>query len=306
MNAFDIVKLTARGAKSIDYLCTKLGCSEKELRAKIASSNKAGWAIGLTQGHVFSNVAVGPTDAVTLGIPTPGRHHIAFVTDLHSGSSHFDDKALLSFLRLAAKKGCTYGVMAGDLTDGVKPLLVPDQRYTGWDAQADHLVDVLRKGPAIEWATITGNHDGYTSHAGGFDAGRSLELKMRAAGVAWHHTGTCVGRAVICGARVHLWHPAGGASTRNSVRRVLNERIEALQEPADVLVMGHLHKYATVSAYPENVYGVAGGTFQLKKSEFANRITRPWDIGGTVISFTVRRDRTVGEFSSEFFPAVPS
>lgn len=299
----DIVSFTNRHAKTIGWLTAKLQCSEKELRAAIANGRKQGFLTEIVGENVFTRLAIATGPLIIIGNKKPGRHHIALYSDTHWGSKHSLEKAQLEFLRMAWKKGCRTVVAPGDLTDGVKPLLVPEQRYTGADEQIAEGTEIWRKAPPFQVVSCTGNHDGYTSHAVGSDIGRVIEQRMQAEGVEWYHSGTCLGQAVVNGARVQLWHPHGAASTTNAVRRTLNARAEKLEVPVDLIVSGHYHHYAAVHAYQEDVFCVGAATFQVKKYEFANRISGGWNVGGAIISFTADRKGRAHEFSSKFYPA---
>lgn len=254
---------------------------------------------GTVMGRVARSVA-------RLGDTKPGRYRLAHVTDLHGGSKHFDGKALLDFLALAKSMGVCAVLDTGDNADGAKDVLLPEQREPGMDGQHEELCDLFAaaKLDVPVWA-ISGNHDGYNDAAIGCDSGAILAVRMRERGVQWHHLGSCLGRVTVHGARIELWHGAGGSGTRNAVRRVLNHRAESYVggDTPHVLLVGHYHRYAQFVAYPEGIFCVSGGTFQRKRSEFANRIAHPWDIGGGILSFTVRDDGSVGEFAYEFFPA---
>jgi hypothetical protein len=241
-----------------------------------------------------------------IGDKRPGRHYMLHVTDLHAGSKWADMLALREFL-LQGKTLPIDGVLVtGDNIDGVSEKLVPEQRAYGLEDQQAELVDVFA---SVEldvpvWS-ISGNHDGYCDHAAGMESGRVLTDRMRERGVEWNYLGQCLGRVVIHGAKIELWHGSGGAGTRNAVRRVLNHRAESYkgEDTPHVLLVGHYHRYAQFVAIPENVLCVSGATFQRKRTEFANRIAHPWDIGGGILSWTVRADGSVGEFAYEFVPA---
>lgn len=298
----DIVHHTSRSSKSIGWLTEKLQCSERELRRAISNGQKEGYIVRISGKDVFTKLSVGPGPTVSIGEATPGRHHIGHFTDMHWGSKHSDLKAQHKFLSFLWKKGVRSLAITGDCTDGVKALLVPDQRFTGADEQLDEGVKVMKEF-GFACAAITGNHDGYTSHAIGFDFGKLMEDRMRAAGVNWNHAGTCRGNAVIEGARTHLYHPMGAASTPNSIRTMLNRHAERLEEPCDCILSGHLHHYASCYAWREKIYCASGGTFQQKRSEFANRISGPWDFGGSIISFSVDSKGRASEFSSQLYPS---
>lgn len=299
----DVIHHTSHKARSITWLTEKLQCSERELRACIRVGKEQGYLVHLVNQEVFTKLAIGAGPLVTIGKASPGRHKIAHVTDTHAGSTHFAKKPLRKFLSFAWKEGCRSMGFTGDGTDGVKALLLPEQRLHGADEQIDELVETMSEYP---WnvAAISGNHDGYSSNAVGLDMGKIIEDRARKAGLNWQHAGTCRGNAIIEGARTHLFHPMGAASTPNTIRSMLNRHAENLKDATDLILSGHLHHYCHVHVYPEDIFATSGGCFQLKKGEFANRISRPWDIGGTIVSFSVDKKGRAGEFSSRFYPMV--
>lgn len=301
---WDILRLTQKKAWPVDKLCARLGLSDKELRDNVKEGQKEGFTVQIRGGMVTSkSPSLVEFERPVLGDMRPGRKHVAIMTDTHFGSTHCDLPGIQRFLQLAWDRGCRVAVCTGDVLDGNKEVLLHEQDQTGFDKQIDAACKSLSKAPPFQWVAIDGNHDGYFSSSIGTISGVTLAERLRAVGVKWDFAGVCLGRATIHGAKWHLWHPHGGASTRNAIRRILNERIESLDEPADILAIGHFHKYCGLPTYPEGVYGIAGGTFQKKLSEFANRIAKGWDIGGSIVSYTLNKDGTVSEISSEFFPS---
>lgn len=302
-NVWDILRLTAKRARPISDLCERLGINAKAFSDAVKAANAAGFRIRVADGFVSSRAPAIQANAETLafGDTRPGRKRVALVTDLHFGSRHTNLNGLQAFLEYAKTRGVSTIVCTGDVLDGNKEVLLHDQEKIGWDSQAAAAVAAIAP-HRFRWVAIDGNHDGYFSASAGTTSGRLLEAEMRTAGVDWTFAGVCLGRAMVHGARWLLWHPHGGASTRNAIRRILNGKIEGLEEPADVVAIGHFHKFATVAAFPEGVFGVAGGTFQEKKSEFANRISNGWDIGGAIVSWTLDKEGHTSEYAAEFYP----
>lgn len=298
----DILRHTARRPQTIDYLCTKLSLSTKMLREVLAQAQKSGYHVMEIDGYVSSKTPLGPQPVTVSVQGKPGRHHVAVFTDVHFGSTYCDRNSLSGFLHGAWEKGCRVAVCSGDLLDGNKPVLIPEQRRTSFDSQVGEALNSFKKAPAFKYLAIDGNHDGYFSACMGTYSGRIVQDRARQEGIDWTFLGACYGRTNLYGARWSLWHPHGAASTRNAVRRALNDRAEALTENADVLLCGHFHKYVALPVYPEGIFAVCGGTFQRKGSEFSNRISRAWDVGGTIVSYTVGKDGRAREFSAEFYP----
>lgn len=301
---WDVLRLTTKKAQPVDKLCLRLGISETELRKVAKEANAKGFTIRVQSGHVFSRPpAMSPGKQVVIGKATPGRKHVAVITDMHFGSTHCDKKGLARFMSDAWALGCREVICTGDILDGVKPVLLHEQEAIGFDAQADLAVETVSAGPKFSWVVIGGNHDAYASDAIGIESGKVLADRMQEAGVKWNYAGSCLGHAKVSGLSVQMWHPHGGASTRNAVRRILNARIENMVNQVDALLIGHFHKYCTVQAYPENVYGIAGGTFQLQRSDFAIRMSNAWDVGGSILSYTVDKNGRASEISSSFYPS---
>jgi predicted phosphodiesterase len=259
--------------------------------AKVAEPNTVMGKIGRRTSH--------------FGAREPGRYHAAHMTDLHHGSKHNDSAAMLDFMAIAKSRGVCAVLISGDIIDGFDPKLQRDQRCIETDDQLAEAIDVFAAGNiGVPHVAISGNHDGYSDKAGGICSGRLLEERMRERGVNWTYLDSCLGRVVLHGAKIELWHGAGGSGTRNAVRRVLNHRAEGYErgDEPQVLLVGHYHRYAQFEAFPERIFCVSGATFQRKKSEFANRIAHPWDLGGGILSWTVDERGVAGEFSYEYFP----
>ncbi len=298
-----LVHLTCKRPMAITRICERLGVTRRQLLAEIRDARRAGSIIEVHDGFVGTKVRANAGATVVMGTARPGRHKVAHATDLHFGSSMCDRDAFLQFAQVAWDRGCRKLVCTGDILDGHKDVLILEQRATGFDPQSREAVETWKKAPPFEVVAIDGNHDGYFSNAIGFKSGDLLAHRMREAGIKWHFAGVCLGRAVVHGARWYLWHPHGAASTRNALRRKLNEKAETLTEPVDILVMGHFHHFAAIPIVSERVFGVAGGTFQRMGTEFANRITNPWDIGGQIISYDVDAKGRVSHAAAEFYPA---
>jgi predicted phosphodiesterase len=258
------------------------------------------------------NTVMGKVRRVTarIGSPEPGaRYYAGHGTDFHFGSSHCDANAILDWLGIVVTRGVHAIIVTGDVLDGVSEKLIMEQRGVGFERQADEAVEVFTaaKLGSIPVIAITGNHDGYFNDIAGMDAGRALSERMQKAGIDWRCVGSCMGRAIVHGAKFELYHPHGGGATRNAVRRVLNakaERYEVDDRP-DFLMGGHFHKHAVVHAYPEDILCVGGGTFQRRESDFGVRMIHPWDIGGGIVSWSMSADGRCVEKASEFFNVRP-
>jgi len=240
----------------------------------------------------------------SFGSTKPGRHTFAHATDIHIGSSGCDERAFCDFLDERIEEGVTVVACSGDILDGLGEKLWGEQTHQGWDAQSGRLIDILKKRKRLSWALISGNHDGYFDSVIGAEMGKVLQARLQAVGVTATYLGKAKGHCLVHGARVSMIHPHGGTSRRNGVRMVLNAYVENLvDEHPDIVLSGHFHKYAPVQMYPEATYCAGGGTFQQKATEFANRISAPWDIGGSTVSLTLGKDGKAHEISSRFYAA---
>jgi len=290
-------------------LCERLDRSPRTVRSAIEQAQHAGFFVRFVDGLVSCRAPFGPGETVEVGGSEPGRQRVAVATDIHFGSKHCDRDLLLRFLDAATTRGCTTVVCTGDILDGDKSVLRFEQDFVGFDRQVQDAQSVLSRAPRMKWLCIEGNHDGYFSALMGTSAGRILQDRMRECGLDWTHLGACLGHAKIHGALWELWHPHGAASSRESVRRVMNTRSDVLAREGtspDVLAVGHYHKQTSHFSLPERTFCVCGGCFQRKGSrhyqgsEFSNRISNSWHLGGAIVSYTVAEDGSLSEFTAEF------
>lgn len=299
-----LIALVNRRALPLLDVCDRLDASPGDVRAAVAWGQRHGYHVRAEGGIVCALLPIGAGAEVTVGDTTPGRKRVAIVTDVHFGSKHSATSELRAWLGSLPARGVEVVVVTGDVLDGHDPKLTMDQRAVSLEDQLAEAAAAFAGSP-MHFVAITGNHDGYHSRANGVDCGRVTAERMRAAGLTWDYVGVCEGHAIVHGARWQLWHPHGGAGTRNAVRRVLNDRAEAHRNegkpPLQVLALGHFHKHVSFTAYPERTFCVAGGCWQRKGSEFANRITREWDVGGTIVSYTVDDAGAASEFAAEFY-----
>lgn len=304
-----VLRYTKREPVEFLALCERLDHSPNTVRAAIQNAQNAGYFVRFVDGLVSCRAPFGSDETVTVGSARPGRKKVCIATDIHFGSKHCDRDLLLRFLDRAQERRCSVVVCTGDILDGDKSVLKFEQDYVGLDRQIEDAVRVLSGAPKIKWLCIEGNHDGYFSALMGSSVGRILQDRMREHGHDWTHLGACLGHANIHGATWELWHPHGAAATRDAVRRVMDRRVEALSREGtaiDFLAVGHFHKQAQHVSLPSGTLCVAAGCFQAKGSrhyqgsEFSNRITNPWHLGGAIVGYTVAADGSVSERTVEF------
>jgi predicted phosphodiesterase len=240
---------------------------------------------------------------IVVGDTKPGRHTVGYWSDTHFGCRHSDLRGMKEHRQRCWDLGAKVMVHTGDLLDGNRPVLLGDQDRVGFDSQLQELLDVVIAGPPLIDVAIDGNHDGYYSSAIGTASGRLVASAMKDAGRDWRFAGVCEGRACIHGADWYLWHPAGGSTDKLGVLKVLRDKADNQAEHIDVLACGHLHKFS--SANLVDTLLVCSGTFQRKMSEFGNRISGPWDIGGAVVSYCVDKRGAVTDRSAQWYPSRP-
>ncbi len=239
-----------------------------------------------------TKVKVGPEPIMpSAGSTKDGRYRVCHFTDLHSGSEHFHQKGLERFFEQAWDEGCRVACNSGDNLDGNRPVLLYDQVTNRWDKQVEILRKV-KKPPFEAVLFLDGNHDGYHSESAGFVSGKLLAKEL-----GWTYLGACKGHAKIHGATWEFWHPMGGGGSKNTIRTMIHDRLE--HSDYNIVSLGHYHRFTTVLDCINNRFGFSGGTFQLKRSEFANRIAKPWDIGGTIVSYTLENG-IPSEYSAKF------
>lgn len=297
----DVVHLTCRRALPAEQVCAKAKLTMKQLLGAVAEAEKRGYSLTIREGMVRSQTKVEAASRITVGATKPGRYCVCHISDLHLGCRHCAEDSIVEHVTMAYEEGARTVVSTGDNLDGNKPVLLADQDYVGFESQYERLLRVVKACPPMTWVVIDGNHDGYYSASIGCPAGKIVQAQMRAAGVDWNYGGMCLGRAEIHGADWHLWHPSGGSASKLGVIKVMNDRVQDLDEHVDILAMGHLHKFVTATL--DDVLLVAPGTFQRKASEFANRITQSWDIGGCLVRYELDRQGRVHGQSAEFVKA---
>ncbi len=300
----DIVAASNRKAVPIGAVLAKCKINTQIFQEALAFAEKKGYEIRLHEGMVFSRVAVRAAKRVVLGATKPGRYHVGYWSDTHFGCRHSAEDAMLAHRHRCWDAGAKVMVHTGDLLDGNRQVLLADQNYVGWESQYLRLERTVKKGPPLADVAIDGNHDGYYSAAVGTPSGALVAARLREKGRDWHYAGMCEGRAEIHGADWYLWHPHGGSQSKMGVINVLAQKVAFCDEHIDVLAMGHLHKNVVALA-DDNVLTITTGTYQRKMSEFANRISQSWDIGGSIVSYELDKKGGVHELACQFYRVAP-
>lgn len=299
----DIVRLTCKRAEPLQKVCARLQLTSQDFQKAIKLAEDRGYQIRIRDGHIFSQVAVKAAGKVVQGDTKPGRKQVAMWTDTHFGCRHSAEDVMVEHLTRCWEAGARVAVHTGDLLDGNRPVLLGDQDHVGFDSQSTRLRRTLKKAPPFAYVAIDGNHDGYYSSAIGSPSGAIVASRLREAGVNWTFAGVCEGRATIHGSEWFLWHPHGGSTSREGVRKVLEGKARGLQERIDIIAMGHLHKFVSFTVSPERIQAICSGTFQRQRSEFANRMSDPWDIGSALVSFDLAKDGSTSAWAADFLPA---
>lgn len=296
-----LVQQSNKKAVPLEQVQAKLKITAHRLQEVIEAASERGYQVHLHDGMVYSKVRVLAERTLVVGSTKPGRYAVGYWSDTHFGCRHSDLHGMREHRARCYAAGATVMVHTGDLLDGNRPVLIGDQDRVGFDSQLQELLDVVEKGPPLIDIAIDGNHDGYYSSAIGTASGRLVASAMKEHGRDWRFAGVCEGRACIHGADWWLWHPAGGSTDKLGVLKVLRDKLATLQEHTDIVACGHLHKFA--SANLDDALLVCTGTYQRKLSEFANRISGPWDVGGSIVSYDLDRHGVVTNRAAQWYPS---
>lgn len=193
-----------------------------------------------------------------------GKHiRIGCLTDTHIGHKRSPRQRIEQAFEEFKKENVDFITHSGDVTEGMsnRPGQVYELDHIGYDAQKTEAIDIFSQWTDSEIYAIDGNHDRWYLKSNG-----ALIVKDIAESVKnFHFIGHDEGDISLDGkAVVKLWHGEDGSSYALSYR--LQKIIESLSggEKPNVLVAGHVHKYANI--FERNVYCVSAGCIQAQTS----------------------------------------
>lgn len=297
--------LTAVKYRPLDYvaLSDKLNVPSGDVKAAVQRAITDGAELSINDGHVSVFHRRG-SEAQSVGgfNDYVGHHIVAAVSDTHIGNMWAAEDELYRFCHYAYGLGCRTILHVGDILDGNKKELIPEQDLVGFDRQSLRATQVFPALKGLRYYTHTGNHDEYYAESSGMSPGRALENRFREVGRDdWHHVGRCGSIIRVESASWELNHPHGGTGTNSGVMGVLEGIVNERDELPDFELTGHFHKY--VAGIRKGCNVIACATWQRKGSPFSNRIKGPWAVGGVIVEYDVDDDGRIDCVSTRFVSA---
>lgn len=229
-----------------------------------------------------------------------GKDHIrlGIVSDTHGGSHYEQLTALRTFYRHADDLDVDAFIHGGDATQGSDKMHL-DQPYQvhvhGADQQANYVIATHPKSarPGVKTFILDGNHDDSFLKDGGINIVRRI-CDARPDMAYLGQTGAYLSLGRL---NAYVVHPRGGMPYAKSYR--LQKFVEQLpiSRKIHILLMGHLHSYATVQEH--GVTGLLLPCFQSQYGWMASGALHP-DIGGIILDVWLTDDGGVGRVAHEF------
>lgn len=297
--------LAAVRYRPLDYvsLSDKLNVPTDEVKRSVQDAIRGGYDLCINDGNVSRRAMLGAAKGAPSGWNDGVGHHIVAITsDTHVGNMWAAEEELTRFIRYAYGLGARTVIHPGDVLDGVKAVLIPEQYLVGFDRQSLQATRVFPALEGLQYFAQTGNHDEYTSTDCGMDAGRALENRFREIGRNdWHHVGRCGSKIQVESATWELCHPHGGTGSNSGVMAVLEKIVNERDELPDFMCTGHFHKFCF--GIRKGCHMISCATWQRKGSPFSNRIAGPWAVGGCIVEYDVLDDLSIDCVSTRFVSA---
>jgi predicted phosphodiesterase len=218
-----------------------------------------------------------------------------FATDLHIGSEVYQEAFLDSVIEEAAGFGAEFGVIAGDVTEGLstRPGHVYELTHIGYAAQLKYAVEQLGKWQGKLYC-IDGNHDRWYLKSNGAIIVEDICRQLPDAVFLGHDEGDID----VNGIKLRLFHGEDSSSYATSYRiQKLVESYTGGDKP-NVLLVGHTHKQGYF--FERHIHCVSGGALStqsrwMRSKRMANHA------GFWLIEMTVNGG-DVSRFKVEWFP----
>lgn len=218
-----------------------------------------------------------------------------FATDPHIGSEVYQEAFLDSLLKEARGFGAEFGVLAGDVTEGLstRPGHVYELTHIGYAAQLKYAVDQLSKWEGKLYC-IDGNHDRWYLKSNGAIIVEDICRQLPDAEFLGHDEGDID----VNGITLRLFHGEDSSSYATSYRiQKLVESYTGGDKP-NVLLVGHTHKQGYF--FERHIHCVSGGALStqsrwMRSKRMANHA------GFWLIEMTVK-DGDVSRFKTEWMP----
>lgn len=218
-----------------------------------------------------------------------------FATDLHMGSETYRPEFLEAVLAEAKAFKAQFGVIAGDVTEGLstRPGHVYELTHTGYAAQLKYSVSQLNKWDGKLYC-IDGNHDRWYLKSNGAIIVEDICRQLPDAEFLGHDEGDIN----VNGVRLRLFHGEDSSSYATSYRiQKLVESYTGGDKP-NVLLVGHTHKQGYF--FERHIHCVSGGALStqsrwMRSKRMANHA------GFWLIEMAVK-DGDVSRFKVEWMP----
>lgn len=218
-----------------------------------------------------------------------------FATDLHMGSEVYKAEFLDSLLKEAEGFGAEFGVIAGDVTEGLssRPGHVYELTHIGYASQLRYAIEQLSKWKGKLYC-IDGNHDRWYLKSNGAIIVEDICGQLPDAEFLGHDEGDIN----VNGVKVRLFHGEDSSSYATSYRiQKLVESYTGGDKP-NVLLVGHTHKQGYF--FERHIHCVSGGALStqsrwMRSKRLANHA------GFWLIEMTVN-DGDVSRFKCEWMP----
>ena len=235
-----------------------------------------------------------PVPVVSFG----GKHfRIGAMSDLHIGHKCFSSLRLEQAFDEFRKREVDMVTISGDITEGMsnRPGQIYELDHLGFDAQKHEAIRLLGQWTDTDVYMIDGNHDRWFLKSNGAIIVKDIAEALD----NYHFLGHDEGDISLDGrATIKLWHGEDGNSYALSYR--LQKIIESMSggEKPNVLIAGHVHKYANI--FERNVWCVSAGCLESQTKWMRGKRLAA-HVGFCILDVWVGK-RGVTRFQVEWYP----
>ncbi len=230
------------------------------------------------------------------------------VSDIHAGSTYFDEQGFRYVLKKAQDAGFEDVHISGDLVDGygVYRGQMANLRYWKAEDQADFLYSILAEFPFNYYAS-KGNHDYSFEMHGSPNPIALIELKMKEAGKFFTFLNSYAGDLIIGGVLKRMVHLSGGKAYAKSYPAQVYLRnlsgagrgyayVGGNKYPIRFVQFGHFH--TMVEFMDSGIYCTHPGNYQFP-TDLTVRLGLVGD-QGSLFTECIIGDNRVLEYTSKF------
>jgi hypothetical protein len=230
----------------------------------------------------------------------------AYAADIHIGSISEHGNMVIETLKICQEKGIKHIIFAGDSLEGIRHFkghAVEIYLPASMGFQRQLLFKIFEKANQLKLLEglqidfISGQHelDAYKEHGHGHDDIELLVKELNTIKPVFRYLGRHYGFYELNGLKTKVVHPSGGLPKGDTYR--IQNFIEELKEPVDVLVLGHLH--VPVFIVYQDVVGLQCGTFKAQDDYLAEKGKYP-DLGFWTIEYEIDQDNDIISITPEF------